>query len=296
MQRAEVFKNMESVIQQVARYAVEARFEDLPGEVVHESKRLLLDSLGCALGGLTVEKGKIAVEMARRLGSSREATIVGTGDRVSSFGAAFANGELINAMDFDAGVFPPGHTPPYLIPAPLALAEGVTASGKDLILAVALAHEISTRFGAAVGYYRDVVKRDAEGRGVTAMPSISGYSCTIFGGTTAAGKILNLDQERMSYALGIAGSIVPVQSMGKWLRTSPVAMPKYLMAGWISEAEITSALLAELGYKGDVTILESDYGFWKFTGHTEWNPNVVINDLDTKWMHKISYKAYPIGF
>jgi len=71
---------------------------------------------------------------------------------VSIFGAAFANGELINALDFDA-ILPPGHVSPYVIPGALAIAESTGAPGTDLITALALSHEMSYRIGKAMDYF-----------------------------------------------------------------------------------------------------------------------------------------------
>jgi 2-methylcitrate dehydratase PrpD len=91
-----------------------------------------LDAVGCALGGLSSDKDKIAVRLANRLSGPSEATIIGTGDRVSSYGAAFANGELIQALDYDGLTYPAIHVIPYVLAAPLALAEYRHASGKNL--------------------------------------------------------------------------------------------------------------------------------------------------------------------
>src|SRR3989304_5086215 len=121
---------MKTIIQQLADFISEIRYEDLPDEVVHESKRILLDSIGCAFAGKTVDKGRIAIELSRQREGLDEATIISTGDRVSLFGASFANGELINALDYDVCHLPPGHVSPYVISAPLALAEQLGEPGK----------------------------------------------------------------------------------------------------------------------------------------------------------------------
>lgn len=105
---------------QLARFASETKFSDLPDEVVAESKRILLDSLGCAIAAGGDRKGRIGIEYGRILGGDQSvATIFGSTHRSSTFGAAFANGELINALDFDA-ILPPGHVSPYVLPGALA--------------------------------------------------------------------------------------------------------------------------------------------------------------------------------
>jgi 2-methylcitrate dehydratase PrpD len=94
------------------RFVVGIKFEDLPEDVVYETKRVLLDSIGCAIAGITSDKGKISIQLARRLGGPPESSIIGIGDKVSCSNAAFANGELINALDYDA-IY---HIPPFVIP------------------------------------------------------------------------------------------------------------------------------------------------------------------------------------
>ncbi len=172
---------MTTIVETFANFATETRFEALPAHVVEESKRVLLDSLGCALGGLSHSKGTIGVEYARLQGpgtSGAQASILGTRERVSAIAAGFANAELINALDFDA-LLPPGHVSPYVIPGALAFAEAVGASGKDLLCAVAIAHELSNRMGKGLDYLRDI--KD----GKLSSPPVHGYSSTIFGATAA---------------------------------------------------------------------------------------------------------------
>src|SRR5437763_1329667 len=149
---------MATIVDTLAEFTATLRYEQLPPDVVEESKRLLIDSIGCALGGLSHPKGTIGVEYARLMGAGApgaQASIFGTADRVSTVAAAFANGELINALDFDA-ILPPGHVSPYVLPGALAVAEAGHASGKDVLCAVALSHEMSNRIGKSMDYLRDI--------------------------------------------------------------------------------------------------------------------------------------------
>ena len=87
-------------------------------------------------------------------GSGGPASVLGTGEQLPVFGAAFANAELINALDYDT-ILPPGHVTPYVLPVALAVAESLGSSGKDYIVASAIAHEMSYRMGKAMDYLRD---------------------------------------------------------------------------------------------------------------------------------------------
>jgi 2-methylcitrate dehydratase PrpD len=80
----------------------------------------------------------------------------------------------------------------------------------------------------------------------------------------------------------------------KWANTVPSTMTKYLSAGWISEAEVTATLLAELGYTGDKEVLNGELGFWRFYASDKWAPQAVTKRLGEDWrILRVSYKAYP---
>lgn len=278
---------------ELASFIVKARFADLPPEVVHETKRVLLDSIGCAIGGLTTERGKIAVKLARNLGGPEEASIIGTNDKVACANAAFAQGELINALDFDA--MSTGHISPGIIAAALPQAESMRASGKDLILATALGHEFARRVrSATTGLYPSI--SEGPHRGMIAWPEVYGYSDWALAGAVAAGKIKNLNQEKMINAIGIAGYFCAPNVMVKWCHTSPVKMSKYGFSGWGAHSGICAAALAEAGYKGDTELFEGRYGYWRFVGYDKWNTDGVLKNLGKEWhAHKITYKQYPCG-
>ncbi len=284
---------MSSLSQELARFVVETKFEDLPEAVVHEAKRTLLDSVGCALAGIQTDKGRISIALARRLGGPPESSIIGIGDKVSCSSAAFANGELINALDYDNELLPPGNIPSNLIPAPLAIAESIRAPGKDLILATVLGHEISTRITRALSIETEIVREGPE-KGKVKWTPAHGHGQCMFGGTAGVGKILKLDRKKMAHALGIAGHFSPVPSQRKWAETAPSAMTKYGSGGWLSMGEITAALLAEMGYVGDTTVFDGEYGFWRFYASERWEPDVVMDKLGETWLFlETKEKLYP---
>lgn len=279
-----------TIVAQLAEFTDNSDFAELPAAVVEESKRIILDSIGCALAGTEHPKGKIGIEYGRLTGGgSRQARMLGTGEQVSIFGAAFANGELINALDFDA-VLPPGHVSPYVLPGALAVAEAAGASGKDVITAVALSHEMSYRIGKGMDYLRDV--KDGE----LCPPKVYGYSSTIFGATAAIAKLKGLKKDTISHALGIAGCISPVNSHWCWVQHAPSTTIKYLMAGPLTQAALTAAHMAEFGHRGDLRVLDDkEVGFPRFIGTTRWEPEPSMDKLGLEWRFPVeaSYKPYP---
>jgi 2-methylcitrate dehydratase PrpD len=279
-----------TIVEELADFTRRSNYSELPAEVVDECKRLLLDSIGCALASTEEPKGRIGIEYGRLLGGSGDdATIIGTSDRASIFGASFANGELINALDFDS-VLPPGHVSPYVLPGALAVAESTGASGKELIAAVAVAHEMSYRMGKAMDYVRDV--KD----GKSSPPPIVGYSSTVFGATAAIVRLKALAQDVVANALGIAGAIGPVNAHRAWTMHSPSSTIKYLMAGPLAETALTAAHMAELGHRGDLQLLDdAEFGYRRFIGTGRWVPEAITAQLGSDWQFPpgVSYKPYP---
>ena len=262
-----------------ADFAFDASFQQLPGDLVQETKLLILDHVGCGIAGASVAKGRIALELAQKLGGVAEATILGAGGRVASTHAAFANGELMNALDWD----PIPHTLPCMIPASLAIAERQRAPGRELILAVALGHEIAGRLAEELPSDLD--------------PRPHGYGSCVFGGVAGAGSLLELTREQMAHAFGIAGFAAPIPAMTRFEGgSSPIPMTKYVSTGWVAQTVVTSTLLADSGYTGDPGILDGDQGFWRlFGGDPErWDPERLTRGLGETWVaRKPWYKPYP---
>ncbi|MGH8787168.1 MAG: MmgE/PrpD family protein [Cupriavidus necator] len=282
-----------TLIEQLAQFTAGSDYSSLPAPVVHECKRILLDSLGVALAATDTFKGRAGIEYGRMTGAppndSKGATIIGTRERVSVFGAAFANGELINALDQDA-VLPPGHVTPYVLPGALAVGEVCESSGKELIAAMALSHEMSYRLGKAMDYLRDT--KD----GKVSPPPVYGYSSTVFGATAAIARLKGLSTQATADALGIAGCIAPVQSQVAWFQHAPSSTIKYLMAGVLTQSAMTAAHMGELGHRGDKQVLDDkEFGFPRFIGTRRWEPGDIATALGTEWRFPAeqAYKPYP---
>jgi len=279
-----------TIIEQLADFSANTELSKLPPKVIEECKRDVLDSMGVALAAVDQPKGIAGIECARRLGGSNgDATIIGTGERSTVFGAAFANGELINALDMDS-VLVPGHVSPYVLPGAFATAEARKASGKQLIAAVAVSHEMSYRFGAAMSLTRDY--KD----GKVATPPVVGYTSTVFGATASAAKLKGLSADKLANALGIAAAITPVNAHRAWLMHAPAATIKYVLAGALTNAALTAAEMGELGHRGDLQMLDdSEFGYPRFIGTTRWEPNTLLSGLGEEWRFPAyqMYKPYP---
>lgn len=279
---------MGRVIEELARFTVATKYEDLPGSVVHETKNLLMDSVGDGLAGITTDPGKMAISLAKVLGGPPESSIIGTGDKVSCTNAVLANGQLINALDFDT-VMPGGHAPAYIIPPVLAMAERGGASGKDVIAAAALGFEVAARISRATppGMFFNAEKRFQ-------LAPREGYAKTNIGAAAGAGRLLNLNQKQMMDALANAGHMSQVLTWSRGNYCPSRNMMKYGVPGWQNTGAIMAALLAQMGLEGDTELFDdAEHGFGEFCGYSSFSPEKILPGLGQTWdFIKVPYKKY----
>ena len=277
----------------LAQFAQETRFEDLPPAVVHETKRVLMDSIGCAVGAQTVDKGKMYLALARRTGGVPEASLFGLNEKVSLSNAVMTNGELMFTLDYH-NIMSGAHDVPYTVPAILAVAESAGASGQDLILAAALGLEISSRLAKAV--LRHSTPWGTQVRPErTPGPARTGNAYSNFGAAAGAGRLLKLSDEKMLHALGIAGHTCHALTYGRWQSPAPRYASKYGIPGFQGTGAINSVLLAEMGYTGDIAVLDSENGWAFFMGYKDFHPELILEEIGKTWNFgfRLHYKPYP---
>ena len=245
VQRFNALTSMKTLAEQLANFAVGLRFEDLPAVVVHEVKRRVIDSLGCALGAWKAEPCKIARTVAAAYRASTSgATLFGTTHRTPPDWAAFANGCQVRYLDYNDTYLSkePAH-PSDNIPAALAVAEAEQADGRELIVAIALAYEVQCRLCDA------------------ASLRARGWDHVTYGAFSsglAAARLMRLDVEQARHVIGIAG----VASAA--LRQSRVgALSHWKGCAFANAARhgVFAALLASHGMTGPAPIFEGEMGF-----------------------------------
>jgi 2-methylcitrate dehydratase PrpD len=206
--------------------------------------------------------------------------------------ASFMNAELINALDSDIlGPFV-GHVTPYVTPACLSISELVHAPGKDLILALAIAHEIGGRIAGSLSQSRSP-KKDPPYYQVTSKYS---FGAAAFGGTAGACRLLKMDTAKITHALGMTGITVPVPGMMHFHQTSsPSPMAKYnSWPGWVAQIPTWAALLANKGFTSDPSILDGEWGFYRMYGSEFFKEEAIFNQLGNKWdVLDVEFKPYP---
>src|SRR5215467_6979648 len=234
---------------QLADYACELRFEDLSKEVVHEVKRRVIDSLGCALGAWKEEPFVIARRVAADFSAAQGSTIFGTDHKALPDWAAFANGCGIRYFDFNDTYLSkePAH-PSDNISAALAVAESVGADGCELITAIALAYEVQCRLCDAASIRARGWDHPTYGDFSTAL------ACT---------HLMKLDPEKTRHAVNIAGvncAAFRQARVGELSHWKGVAFANAARHG------VYAAFLARAGMTGPAPIFEGQMGFEKELG------------------------------
>ena len=126
-------------------------YERIPEATRHALKLLLLDSLGTALAAGTLGDGREQLSAYLRAQSpSDDCAVLGLGGRASVSSAAFVNGALVHALNFDALGAHGGHVGLAAVPAPLAFGERLGVSGKELLAAIGAGAEFTCRLAAAL--------------------------------------------------------------------------------------------------------------------------------------------------
>ena len=267
---------------ELAAWAARVRFEDLPADVVDATKLRVMDVIGLSLAGAETAFGKATRDAAVAMSPAGPCRILGFGDPVGVTAAAFANGALSQALEYDdthnESIV---HMSSPAVAAALALSEYTSVTGRALITAVAVGNEISCRVGSVSS--GELHKRGFHPTGLFAT----------FGAAYLAAKLFGLDAEAMACAAGVAGSFAS-GLLECWVDGTQT---KFLHPGWSAQSGITAAILARSGVTGPAQVFEGRWGL--FSSHVQDDSAhrdfARINaDLGSHWESRnSSFKPFP---
>ncbi|HEV8336522.1 MAG TPA: MmgE/PrpD family protein [Candidatus Polarisedimenticolia bacterium] len=266
------------VSEAMAKWAAELTYEKISADAVHQVKRFLLDSLGCALGGYLQHDVKIFLEVFGAAAGPGPATVIGTGKKVDPISASLLNALMIRVMDYNDIYWmqDPSH-PSDIIPAAMACGERVKGDGQSLIVGIVLGHEFEQRLCEA------------------AFPGIRerGWhhaTLTAFASPIVAGRMLGLGWEKIQHAIGISGCrhfTLGGAVAGK------LTMMKNTVDPMATQSGVIGALLAEKGYTGPEHVIDGKEGMVHCLG-PEWKLDILTQGLGESWrIEKCGMKAYP---
>jgi len=245
------------VTQELVSFVCQTRFDDLSKEVVFRAKTLITDAVGTMLAGASEEGSRILQAYVRETGGREESTLVGVGIKTPAPHAALANAAAGHALDFDSIQLSswPGtahgiriHPTVPVLAAALAVGEPKEISGRALILACVVGIEVACRVTEAI-------PPDSYQVAYQSTATMGGL-----GAAAAAGKILDLDEEKMMRAMGLAAT------MAGGLRENFGTMTKSFHSGRAAEAGVLAARVAQKGFTAAPNILEARRGFFLAMG------------------------------
>jgi 2-methylcitrate dehydratase PrpD len=266
----------------IAEHLAKVNYEDLSDHVVAHTKEAIADPIACIIAGTGGEEFKAVTDLMGGWGGNRSSTVIGAGGlRIPPDNAVLANGAAVHQYDFDdthdTAVCHP--TPASFMPA-LALAEekgGV--SGRDLIAAVALGNDVTSRVALAI-----------TGR-LNSYQWIRASIAGIFGATAAAGRILGLDSKGHLDALGLAlpqaaGTLASLHNAGSSVRS--------IRDGLCYRSAVLAASLAARGVRGDREVFDGPYGVYHTYFRGEYDRNVLTHELGERYETvNVSLKPWP---
>ncbi len=270
---------MSSITRRMADFTLALQYDDIPAAAVHEAKRFLLDSVGCALAAVENHDMAAMYRFIARQGGTPEATLIGTGLRTNAGNAALMNSLLVRALDYN-DIFweqDPSH-PSDIIFGALSPAEAVGANGREALVAVMIAYELELRWClACFPGVREVGWHHA--------------TLTQFVSPFVAGRVYGLDADQLVAAAGISGSshyTVGGVVAGALTNMKNTADPLATQAG------VLAAEMAREGYEGPVEVIEGKEGFQHVLHNVELKPEILLEGLGTEFkITDCGYKAFP---
>jgi 2-methylcitrate dehydratase PrpD len=255
-----------------------AQFGDLSVAAQREARRGVLDWIGCALAGSGHKTITTLLAVLQDVSGKPQATVFGRKLKLGLLDAPLANGQMGHVLDYDdthmGGVVL--HTSSPVLAALFALAERAPVSGAEFMLAYAIGFEAGVRAGRTTpGHHK------------------GGWHLTGTLGSIAAGvasaKLLKLDRQRMTYAMGIAAT----EAAG--MQQNRGTMCKSFHAGKAASNGVLAALLAERGFDSTQEIIEGKRGFSRIYSDVA-EPEQLIARLGDSWLIETNgHKPYACG-
>ncbi len=262
----------------LAEFAATLPSVAIPEAAREAAARSLLDTLACGVAGLAEASSRILLDVVGQEAAGGRCTAIGLDRLVAPREAALINGALAHALDFDdthdEAVLHPGVA---VIPAALATAEYLAASGPHLLDAIVVGYDVHVRVALAA----------------TQAPGHTGWhytsACGIFGAAAAAGRLLGLPPAQMADAFGLACA----QASGTLQSEHDGTWAKRLQPGLAAAGGVLAAQLAAQGFRGPHEALEGTYGFYRVYLR-EFDSTPVLRDLGQRFeVERTSLKPFP---
>ena len=257
-------------------------YDALPAAAIDMAKQVTLDGIAVMLAGATepLGLGRIVTQYVKDSGGNPQASVIAGGFKTSMLNAAYANGTMAHALDFDNTWYPLNHPTSPTLPAILAIAENHGLGGRKIIEAIVASFEVQGRLRLAA----------------TGLETGSGFhkpgTTGQFGAVTAAAKMLDLDHRQMLMAFGIAGSRAGSISINTG------SMTKSSHSGHAARMGVECAVLAKMGFTGSADVFGPKGFFDTFLfGRAE--PHLLIDNFGAPFRMVdpgVGFKKHPANY
>jgi 2-methylcitrate dehydratase len=269
----------DQILNHLCNYALKLSYRDLPQEVIGRTKHIVMDTVGCALGGAQSPPAKIARAAASEVTSAIPSTVLISGQKTSSDLAAFANGVMIRYLDFnDTYAGSPTCHPSDLLAPVLAVVDARNGNGKDVILGMVLGYEMLC----------GLIDAGSKERGRSWDQSTYG----VIAAAVVAARLFGHTKEQMANAISLAiASHISLEQ----IRRGQISHWKGCALANASRNAVFCAMLAAKGMTGPEEVFEGKAGFLSSTG-IRFEIRPFADSAETYRIMKARLKAFPSGY
>ena len=255
-------------------------FSELPPEAIHWAKVGILDLVGVTLASAAEDTARIVGNVLSRGAAGGTSLVFGGNARLNALDAALVNGTASHALDFDdCNNTIGGHPSAPILPALIALADDIGATGREFITAYVAGFETECKIAMGVHFYHYT-------HGWHPSATLG-----VFGSAAACARLMKLPDDQVATALSIAASLA------SGIKANFGTMVKPLHIGHCSRNGLFAALLARDGYSASDRAFEHKQGFFNvFNGEGNYDAGKILpawaNPLDIV-KPAIAIKQYP---
>ncbi len=263
-------------LKELAAFCSDTSLETMGPAVLDRARWIIADSIPVIAAGMQMPEMKALVANHLKASPRGDAWVFGAGTRAPPIDAALLNGTAGTWLELDEGnLFAKGHPGIQVVPAAVAAAQELGAKGSDLLVAVALGYEVSSRIHRAADVKLAVHPHGTYG---------------VIGAALAVGKLKGFDTARMLELINVSATMGMTTSRQTLLDGATV---RNIYTGHSGYMGTMAARLVECGFTGEVDSVAAIYG--KILSDT-FDPARVIRDLGSEWLITKSYfKLHPTG-
>ncbi len=241
-----------NLLEQIVDYTLNLQLDDIPADARDLAKTIVYDSIGTGLGGYQRDLGQKAARYAALMMPGDAATLLGSGERVSLEGAAFANAVMVKILGMDDSHRSAGHIASQVVPVVLAVGEAYGCTGADMLVAIVASYDFAVRVGRQV-------RATQRARGLDLKGTVGAMAAAL-----AAARCANFDRENTINTVALAADLA--SGTEQYVYDGGPCDTKDLISGFASRNAVFALRLAESGFYGPRGALDGEYGFFSAFG------------------------------